>query len=278
MMAINPTLLKLQLFEKEILQEILKICQNHNLRVFAIYGTLLGAIRHGDFIPWDDDVDVAMPRKDYNLFKEYAREELPENFKIRDATDNVHNGCVFMKVHNIKTAAIHGYTKDKDRYTGIYVDIFPLDGCPEEKNKRKRHVKKVHKWMILNHKLRFGYDRAHSFKGKIAYMFMLPLKLILPFDYFYQRYEKEVQKYLFDNEKWCVADWYEPNEYRYMMTKNFLDISMKSFGDLQVPVPQGYIEVLENQYGDWEKLPKVEDRVGLHNFKVVDFNKSYLEY
>lgn len=269
---------KLQNCEKEILIDILRICEKHQLRVYMMYGTLLGAVRHGGFIPWDDDLDVAMPRVDYDLFKEYAKKELPDNIKIRDATDNVHNGCWFMKIHNVNTAAVHAYTKDKDRYTGVFVDIFPLDGCPEEESERNKHVRKVHLWMKLNHKLRFGFDRAHSWKGKIAYLFMIPLKKVLPYDFFYKKYEKEVKKYKFDEEKLCVADWFSSLEHRFMKTSDFRTAEQKSFEDIFVPVPMGYINVLETLYGNWKKLPPEEKRVGTHDFVILDFEKSYLDY
>lgn len=272
------TLSRLQNCEKDILKEILTICTKHSLRVYMIYGTLLGAIRHEGFIPWDDDMDIAMPREDYDLFKKYAKEELPDNLQIRDVTDNVHNGCMFMKVHNINTAAIHSYTKDKDRYTGVYVDIFPLDGCPEELSKREKHMKKVHMWMKLNHKLRFGFNRARSWKGKVAYLFVLPLKKILPFDFFYKKFEREVNKYRFDEEKLCVADWLDPYEHRFMNTSDFEIVVEKPFEDILVPVPSGYVSVLETLYGDWKQLPPEEQRQGAHNFVIVDLEKSYLEY
>ena len=117
----------LQLAELDILKEFKRICEEHNLRYFAIGGTCLGAVRHQGFIPWDDDIDVAMPYEDYVRFIEIAKPGLRKPYELFDPVDHEVCGCTFLKMHNSNTAFIEkvreAYT---DSYFGVFIDIINL--------------------------------------------------------------------------------------------------------------------------------------------------------
>lgn len=118
---------RLQAHLRMMYKEIEKVCDRHHLRMCAGYGTVLGAIRHHGFIPWDDDMDLLMPREDYDkLIHDYA-DELPENYKIYSPNSN--NGPItrFAKVVDTNTRFLGPESTDDDRH-GIFVDIFPLEG------------------------------------------------------------------------------------------------------------------------------------------------------
>ena len=129
---------KLQLVELDILKEFLRICKKHHLRYYALGGTLLGAVRHEGFIPWDDDIDVGMPRPDFRRFEKIAEKELPEYLHY----------CSFMKTegyHHYVPRITDSRVKVIDESAAVdaekeaWIDIFPLDGMPGNKYLRKFH-------------------------------------------------------------------------------------------------------------------------------------------
>ena len=132
----------------ELQKEILAIynvfydlCKKNNLKFFAIGGTCIGSIRHKGFIPWDDDIDVAMPVNDYLKFIDIAKKELNDNYKLIYYMDKNCHHQYFLKIHNTKTTYIETIEKsNKNRYKGIFIDIMPLIGCPKDDNKCKKMI------------------------------------------------------------------------------------------------------------------------------------------
>lgn len=133
----NSTLRKLQLTELEILKELDRVCRKHNLRYYIVGGTLIGAVRHTGFIPWDDDIDVSMPRKDFNKLCKIAKEEFGENYFLQ--TRKTDKNCYFYYAKLRKNGTYFG--EDKFEHTelhkGIFMDIFPLDYIPDNKALQK---------------------------------------------------------------------------------------------------------------------------------------------
>lgn len=130
-MEIDPQLRRLQLGELDILNEFVRICEKHNLTYYLVGGTLLGAVRHQGFIPWDDDIDVGMPREDYDRFAQIAVQELaPHYFYQSPDTDP----CYFLSYAKIRKNGTEIYEerfKNAKFHKGIFIDIFPLDFCPK---------------------------------------------------------------------------------------------------------------------------------------------------
>lgn len=132
---------KLQLCELDMLKEILKIIDKHNLRYFMLGGTMLGAVRHKGFIPWDDDIDLGMPRPDYEKFIEICKTELNQPLKLvyyknQDKTDRF---SYFVQIQNTDTKIIQHIAKEEYQ-THVWIDIFPLDGMPGNPILRKIHA------------------------------------------------------------------------------------------------------------------------------------------
>ena len=125
----NYDIRPLQLRILKILQTIDSVCKEHDLRYYLWAGTMLGAVRHKGFIPWDDDLDIAMPRKDYEILMQHAKEWIPQPYEAKCAEiDPTYSGA-FAKVIDSSTTLI-----EREHYNylaGIYSDIFPLDGMPK---------------------------------------------------------------------------------------------------------------------------------------------------
>ncbi len=126
---------KVWAIELGILEQIDAICTANNLSYFAEYGTLLGAIRHHGFIPWDDDIDISMPRDDFMRFKEIARKELKAPYFLQDAYSSPERFYIFAKIRHSESTAIEFYDcLGKNYNQGIFLDIFPLDDVPDSAN------------------------------------------------------------------------------------------------------------------------------------------------
>jgi len=132
-MAIDPKMLReAQLVMLEMLVEFDAICKKHNLQYWLDSGTLLGAVRHQGFIPWDDDIDLSMPVEDYRRFKEIAQDELSKNIFFQTSTTDKGFKFDYMKLRSnkVKIVEFHEKGKDVDYHQGIFVDIFPMLTLP----------------------------------------------------------------------------------------------------------------------------------------------------
>lgn len=135
------TLEEVKLLELDALKFIDSVCKENGLIYFAAYGTLLGAIRHKGFIPWDDDIDIYMPRPDFIKFVEVINNyEHPYSIRSLNDKDYFH---AFAKLSDDRTYLIEKQFKSKSRELGVYVDIFILDGLPDDIKKHRSILKNV---------------------------------------------------------------------------------------------------------------------------------------
>ena len=150
---VSKRLRQLQMLELDLLKELLRVCDKHHLRIFADSGTLLGAVRHQGFIPWDDDIDMAMPRPDYDRLAEIASTEFKHPYFFQNTyTDPLHvRGHA--QLRNSETTAILETEYNLDINQGIFIDIFPLDGVPDDEaqqEKDKLETKRLLNVMRMN--------------------------------------------------------------------------------------------------------------------------------
>lgn len=130
-MEIDPKLRRLQLAELEILDVFVRVCVKHGLRYYLVGGTLLGAVRHQGFIPWDDDIDVAMPREDYDRFADVAALELGPQYFYQCPETDPYYFLTYAKIRKNGTEVYEERFKNAKFHKGIFIDIFPLDFCPK---------------------------------------------------------------------------------------------------------------------------------------------------
>lgn len=130
-MEIDPRLRRLQLAELEILDEFVHVCEKYGLRYYLVGGTLLGAVRHQGFIPWDDDIDVAMPREDYDRFADVAASELGPQYFYQSPETDPYYFLTYAKMRKNGTEIYEERFKNARFHKGIFIDIFPLDFCPK---------------------------------------------------------------------------------------------------------------------------------------------------
>ena len=132
----------IQKTEKDILRQILIICENHQLNYYILGGTLLGAVRHGGFIPWDDDIDLGFPRPDYEKFIRYSEEELEMPYQLHTAMNGKGKYSYYYARVEDTSVQLKRSIAVKEVIIPAFVDIFPLDGVPDNRKKRERWIRK----------------------------------------------------------------------------------------------------------------------------------------
>lgn len=263
--------------ELNILKEFIKVCKKLNLQYYLLGGSALGAIRHDGFIPWDDDIDVGMPRKDYEKFLNEAQSYLPSNYFIQTMNSDKNYRNHFAKIRNNDTCFIEESIKNIDMNHGIYIDIFPLDGCgntiEEAKNNFYKYSKLNEIYLFKNHKISHSGLRN---KFRCIYYWVLSLRYKNIF-----KVEEEIQNY-------CSSISYEKSKYvcNYFGMWREKEISLKKwfgkgketkFENIKVIIPNDSDKYLNKLYGEYMQLPPVEKRVAPHCY-ILDTNKSYKNY
>lgn len=267
----------LQKVEFDLLCEFIKICEKLDLKYYLVCGTALGAVKYGGFIPWDDDVDVALTREDYRVFCEKAQELLPEYVFLQNYKTDPAFPAFYTKLRDSRTTYIEKSVREIPINHGVYIDVFPLDGYPEnEKEIKQLEIKK--RKLKLKLSCAFSFNAQQSLKAK---MFLNAERLLG----YHKRTEKTAEKIeklisaypIAPSKLWCNhGNW--QGKLEYAPKEQYGEGAFAEFEGLKVRVPEKYDEYLTQKYGDWRAdLPK-EDQVGHHYYEICDLERSYKEY
>lgn len=252
---------ELKKIQLEILEEVADFCEDQGLNYFLGYGTLIGAIRHHGYIPWDDDVDIVMPRPDYDRFISTFNKTHDVRQVIENSLDRKYT-LPFAKVHDTRTYMHETMYKDSGEF-GVYIDVFPLDGYGDAR--QLASIKKMSKW--LNAK-KAVIDGQRTLKknliialGKVCLIGKSASDIVREMDKVARRYDYQSSvrvKSLFsvygDNEA-CDKE----------LLKETIFVE---FEGAKYRVPRNYDTYLRKIYGDYMKLPPKEAQVTHHTFKV----------
>lgn len=256
----------------DVYKEYAKICEEHNLRYFLCAGTVLGALRHGGFIPWDDDFDVIMPRLDYEKFLKIAPKELPSHLKIVDR-HNSEFRLLFAKVQDCRKEKVVLVEKQIGHIlsNGIYVDVFPLDGYPKTSTKRKlSRIWEAACFSYHRYITRKARPPAKTLGGKISTCigFLLsPCFLFRNERSILDLAEKHIKKYPFSNDEMSGAAGCQVGRFeRVIPPYIFGRPRLVDFDGVMMPIPERAEELMRNFYGDYMKLPPLEKRVLSHEY------------
>ena len=256
-MTTQETLKKIQKIEFDILQEIDTICRAHNLTYFAIGGSVLGAVRHQGFIPWDDDIDIGMPRKDYEAFLRFAVEELPEGYFLQTFFTEKNSPFYFAKVRKDNTKFVEYYIKDLDIHHGLFVDIFPFDNVPDNDILKKLHYRlcRIASHLYLSKALTTvcssRFERKDNYKGlvrKVLHTLLLPV----PKSVLFKLLDGCVRMF---NNKSCSEISHIVRRRLRVKLDDLYPLVYLPFGEARIPVPNNYDAYLTAQYGDYKNPP-----------------------
>ena len=274
------TLSPLQGVILEIYKEVKKIFDRHGLRYYAIGGTCIGAVRHHGFIPWDDDLDVALPDVDFKRFIELAERELPPRYKLLISSDCPHRDSLEAKVYDTETTFIESFEKrDPDSFKGVFIDIFPMCGTPENDKGRIKFCKKLVMYKRFNEKRRLRLSDLERTRSKLMWFAVLPLKL-LPYRFWTDRILRMAQRYPFD-EHTVTAHLWDSKALQFLMNRAEIydGFTEMPFEDTVIRCPKDYDKHLRIVFGDYIKRPPEEERYGHHaETSFIDTEKPYTYY
>ena len=254
----------------DVYKEFAIVCKRHGLRYYFTDGSAIGALRHRGFIPWDDDIDISMPREDYNLFMKYAPKELPAHLcvisiKNTPSYPNLH-GKVQETRRNIVEAAERaaGYTLS----TGIFIDLFPFDGWS---GSRFGLIVNTIRFFLLDCVCKFRKEKFKriSTKGKLAWIAGMAISPL--YDKFKSSSDVAKAYEAIYGVRTTVGCPYTARVRCWLNKRMILrsDVWGKpfyaNFCGMKVPLPEKYDEYLRQEYGNYMKLPPVEKRMATHS-------------
>ena len=266
------TIKETQAISLEILHTIAEICESQQLRYALIYGTLIGAVRHHGYIPWDDDVDIMMPRPDYDKLLAYLKNHIQEYTHLEVFNREECKNYPYMITRISDNRYVIDMANEKPYGMGVFIDIYPYDGLGKTKDEAVKYGLKGDRLSSLCYQAtreHFAIETTTSLFRKIA---KLPVYLYAKLrgkDCFQDKLEKLARDKDYDSSEYigCVI-WLSWGEKDIFPRKWFDETIMMPFGKYEFRVPKEYDKVLRHEYGDYMQLPPEKDRVGHHFFKV----------
>lgn len=243
-----------------LLVEFDRICSLNNINYYMTYGTLIGAVRHKGFIPWDDDLDVYMLRNDYDKFCDICKSDLSDDFLLQTQDTDKHYNWSYGKLRLKNTDFIRSGQEHIKQKTGIFMDIIPLDNITDNKLTQNTigYICKVLRKILWS---KVGMVSEINISKKIFYrlLSMIPRRLVINiFNFFTKRFNGIYTNYLISNH------------FSYSNNRNMLILNKEWFSDCikldfeghKFSAPVGYDYILKSVYGDYMKIPPKKDQVG----------------
>lgn len=269
----EKTLLRrVQLTQLEIAKEIKRVCEENGIRYFLDAGTFLGAVRHGGFIPWDDDMDIGMLRSDYEKFCRIAPEKLKKEYCLQTWYTEPNYGLPFGKVMKRGTVYLESKKTRRLQENGFYVDIFPFDDVPTSEEARKdlaRRLLQIYRVRLM----KCGYkpwmeENQILWKKRIGYVYYQIRALFAAKKELARAYDALAESV---PETGLVCEQSAMTAPMYFERSWCEELAAYSFEGVTFPGPKEYDKFLTAMYGDYMRLPPENERENRHQIVQIDF-------
>ena len=261
---------------------IIGICEEHQLTYWLAGGTCLGALRHKGFIPWDDDLDIYMPRTDYEklwqLFDE-GKKKISNKYILTRTTKEKNYHHRVMQLVDITTTFINTNSINEDNEHGIYIDIIPVEACPTG----LARLSQIFNSIIFSV---YNVQRKPEYNEGITYKIISAITSILLWfvknpdkrSRIWSRAEKKMTRFSWEKANKIVCTTSKFHELMTPFPKEWFGVRMAEYEDIQASIPTEAEKYCEAMYGDFMKLPPKESQVVRHHTIKIDTNTPYTEY
>ncbi len=265
---------EIQRLTLNILIAFINYCDKYDLRYYLIGGALLGSIRHRGFIPWDDDIDIGMPRKDFDRFHSLLKKDMPEGFGICNRYTDPDWHFALSQFFD-KELKIEIHLAEKPRTANLWIDIFPLDGLPDNSFLRWFRVKNIlfHRYAVqtafISTQVESGRRRVWYERLILNLCRIIPLGKLLKTERIIDDLERILRKTDFDKTHWCGNMLGRAREKEVMKREWFGTPVKGPFEGIEANIPENSHEILKSLYGDYMKLPPEKDR-RTHGVRIIE--------
>lgn len=243
-----------------ILKDVDSFCEQNNIRYYLAYGTLLGAVRHNGFIPWDDDIDICMPRPDYERF---IKTFTSKNGQIRVVSNEIDHKYPFFfaKAYDSKTLL---KSESNFKYKiGLYIDIFPIDGISSDSELQKKYINRFNFYRNIYNIKAIKYRKGRKVLKNIFLILTRFITFFIPITFLSKKIDQINKTYNYnESELVSIA---ASSDNRLFFDKNLFEKQIKlDFEGLKVNVPYNFHEILKKNYDDYTRLPPIDKQISHH--------------
>lgn len=272
--TVSAEMKKVWAVQLDLLERFQEVCHRHNLTFFASGGTLLGAIRHKGYIPWDDDIDIMMMREDYEKLLDIAAAEFTAPYFFQTAWNDKNYSRGHAQLRNSNTTGMLPSEQGRFPFNqGIFIDIFPTDAVPDDPRERAAQCKRIKFWeKLLKVTVRYPANPKKTLVKNILHA----VASLIPYRWIYWQMEKACTRYNGQGMQRAGLISFLPDDDRLVFpVAAFDNIQTVPFEHITIDIPADYDTLLTHQYGDYMTMKRENS---YHGGVIFDTERSYLDY